>query len=451
MPMVDGEGKMTSQSERTRIILKRLLMSDRPMDATRWLVDVVIAAGAFGFGMLQMTISVNLLLPDEFTRMMLGIRSFAPSALAILAVVLTCLPLVIRERFPWAAFALCAGFWLFFTHLLEIWTLSLAGPLVALFTVAYERSRIECIVGGVLMLGCVFVTPFLASAYPSSFNNFILLQNTIIVVAVTLAGYAFHVREEFLEAAEERAVQAEQLREAERLRAEEALRTAEAEASQRVEAERVRIAREVHDITAHSLSAVNIQSSVALRLMDDDPQAAKDAMQAVRDTSKDALAEMRAMIGVLRGDAPDAQTHPTQGTERLGDLLDYLESAGIQGIVDEAEYDRTQVPAYIDIALFGIAREAVTNIVRHAHATHASLRLERRGDVVILSVADDGQGVMEGESPSGHGLQGMRERVHVLGGTFQTGASKAGGFALEARIPLSTASNSHSSQGGVEA
>lgn len=438
--------------------LKSLLVSNRPMNATRWLVDGVVAAGAFGFGMLQMTIAVNLLLPDEFTRLMLGIRALAPSALAITGILLTCLPLIGRERLPWPAFALCTGFWLLFTHLLGIGTFSLAGPLIALFTVAYDRSRTECLMAGILLLCCVLAVPLLTPGPASPFNNLILLQNAILVVAVSLAGYAFHMREDFLEAAEARAQQAEQLQEAERLRAEEALRTADAEASRRVEAERVRIAREVHDITAHSLSAVSIQASAALRLMEADPAAAKDSLEAVRVTAKDALGEMRAMIGVLRGDAPEAQTRPTQGTDRLGDLLDYLESAGIRASVDESAYDKARVPAYIDIALFGIAREAVTNIVRHSHATHASLRLAVGEGAATLQVIDDGVGMAPGELVTGHGLEGMRERVNVLGGQFEAAAreggegseeGKRGGFALTARIPLAGPQESLHQEGSI--
>lgn len=203
---------------------------------------------------------------------------------------------------------------------------------------------------------------------------------------------------------------------------------------------------------------MSIQASAALRLMEADPAAAKDSLEAVRVTAKDALGEMRAMIGVLRGDAPEAQTRPTQGTDRLGDLLDYLESAGIRASVDESGYDKSQVPAYIDIALFGIAREAVTNIVRHSQATHASLRLAVGEGAATLQAIDDGVGMASGEPIAGHGLEGMRERVNVLGGQFEAGAreggkegeeGKRGGFALTARIPLAGPQESLHQEGSI--
>ncbi len=422
--------------------LKDLLVSSRPMNATRWLVDGVIAAGAFGFGMLQMTIAVNLLLPDEFTRLMLGIRALAPSALAITGILLTCLPLIGRERLPWPAFALCTGFWFLFTHLLGIGTLSLVGPLIALFTVAYDRSRTECLTAGILLLGCVLVVPFLTPGPASPFNNLILLQNATLVVAVSLAGYAFHVREDFLEAAETRALQAEQLQEAERLRAEEAFRTAEAEASQRVEAERVRIARELHDVTAHSLSAVSIQAAVAERLLESDPEAAKQAIVKVRKVAKEALGDMRAMVGVLRGDE-DAQMEPTEGTDRMGSLVEYLEGAGVECDLFMYGYDRAVVPAHVDVALFGIVREACTNIVRHAQATKATIDLRDLGESIVLYVCDDGCGMPDGLTASGHGIEGMAERIRLLDGAFAVTERSEGGTCVQASIPATWKGRAH--------
>lgn len=419
--------------------LKGMLVQPKRLSAMQWLMDAAIACGAFGFGMLQMTLSVNLFLPDEFTRLMLGIQSITPSAFAIMGVLLTCLPLIVRQKLPWVAFAACVGAWVAFAMALQIATLALVGPLVALFTVAYERSRMECVIAALILLACVLASPVLIPAAHSPFDNLMLFMNAMLVVAVSLAGYAFHVREDFLEAAETRAVQAERIQEVERLRAEEACRTADAEASRRVEAERLRIAREVHDITAHSLSAVSIQAALALRLMDSDPDSAKEAMELARKTSKDALSEMRAMIGVLRDGAADRASEPTHGTDRLGDLIDYLEAAGVRASLDEERYDRSRVPAYIDIALFGIAREAVTNIVRHAGATHAQIALALMGGAAVLEVADDGCGgeaAKEADAPMGHGIQGMRERVGVLGGRMEAAPLAEGGFSVRVSIPL---------------
>lgn len=429
--------------------LRRGLVQPGRLSATRWLVDAVIACGAFGFSMLQMTLSLDLFLPDQFTRLMLGIRSVAPSALAIVAVAATCAPLVVREKLPWVAFALCAFFWMAFSLMLGIQTLSLAGPLVALFTVACLRSRVGCAVAAGILLGCVLGLPVLTPQAHSPFNNMMLLMNVALVAAVALAGYALHVRSDYLKEAEARATQAERLQEVERLRAEEACRTADAEASRRVEAERVRIAREVHDITAHSLSAVSIQAALALRLMDADPGAAKEAMELARSTSKEALSEMRAMIGVLRGGADARETEPTRGTDRLGDVVDFLEAAGVRASLDETCYERGQVPAYVDIALFGIAREAATNIVRHAGAQRAWICLALLDGCAHLEVADDGRGCTAAGAAAGHGIRGMRERTGVLGGSLEVACRAGGGTAVRARIPLAAPQGRSGAEGGT--
>lgn len=150
-----------------------------------------------------------------------------------------------------------------------------------------------------------------------------------------------------------------------RRRLAEAERTREELAARRVADERVRIAREVHDITAHSLSAVTIQAAAAERLIDLNPAAAKEAIADIRSVSKSSLDEIRSLIGVLRGDEA-AEHAPAEGTERMGDVVSFLQRAGIEVDFDESDYDKAQVPAFVDMALFSLARESATNAVRHA-------------------------------------------------------------------------------------
>ena len=270
------------------------------------------------------------------------------------------------------------------------------------------------------------------------------------MAAAAFAGYAIQVRQDYLRAAEERAAEAE--------------RTRETEAERRVAEERVRIAREVHDITAHSLSAVSIQAAAAERLIDSDPAAAKEAIATVRATSKGALDDIRAMIGVLRSGEGAAQTSPTESTEQIDALAAYLEGAGVSCELDTAHYDRTAVPAHVDVALFGIAREATTNVVRHAQARHVRIVLRTvapaatPGAVVgsaapaasapvanapvafaEIIVEDDGKGCSDAAAAAaagGHGIEGMGERVRVLGGTFGAAPRAEGGFRVHAVVPL---------------
>ena len=293
--------------------------------ATDWLIDAVIAAGAFGFCCLQLTVAVNLLIPDEFMRRLMGIQAMVPSGLSLLAIALTTLPLVLRRKCPWAVFVWCLVSWGLLQAELNGIALSVAGPLIALFTLASARSRAEAAIACAVMCLVLLFAP----APPEQsriLTQLTVFQNMALALAAAFAGYALHEHQERTRAIEERAIAAE--------------RSREAEARRRVEAERVSIAREVHDITAHSLSAVSIQAAAAERLVDRDPAAAKEAIAEVRRTAKGALEEIRAMIGVLRAEEGPAETTPTQGTDRMGDLVSYLEGADIEVTLDETAYDR---------------------------------------------------------------------------------------------------------------
>jgi signal transduction histidine kinase len=195
-------------------------------------------------------------------------------------------------------------------------------------------------------------------------------------------------------------------------RLEQAELTREKEAQRRVEEERLRIAREIHDITAHSLSAVNVQANLALRLIDANPEAAKNSVEAISKTSKQALAEMRGVVGAMRAGASDA---PTQGMSAVDTLADYLRAAGLECAINNNGYASDSVPAYIDLALFGITREAVTNVVRHAQATRTTITFGINENTAYVEVVDNGIGAT---SPEGNGILGMRERASVFGGTF---------------------------------
>lgn len=425
--------------------LKEAIYSKQPMSKTDWLVDIVIAAGAFGFGLLQLNVSANLLVPDEFIRRIIGIRSVVPSGAVVALVALACAPLIVRRKMPWIAFAACLAFWLFGEFYAGAISLSLAGSLVALFTVSYERTLSEGVAALAITLLAVVLVPYTSGT--GTLSTLLLAQNAILAVAVALGGYALHNRQDYLLAAEARAEEAEALRQSEARRAEQAERTRETEAQRRVEEERVRIAREVHDITAHSLSAVSIQAAAAERLVDSDPDGAKAAIAAVRETAKGALDEMRAMVNVLRsGDIASGEgrsgtsleTQPTQGTNQLSELGRYLENAGVAARIDASGYDRGIIPAYIDVALFGIAREATTNIVKHAGAKEARIVLKIQDGAACLEVQDDGCGASEGmiQQAAGHGIEGMRERLNLLGGKLAFAEGEGGGLHMEASIPL---------------
>ncbi len=410
--------------------MEDFLKSSRSMSSKDWAIDVVVALVAFAAACVQLMLTVSsIIIPDLALRQYLGLVNIVPEFGVFVALALTTFPLAVRRVFPWpvAVFVLVAHFAL--QNVYASVALSPVGLLVALFTLASERSLGEAVVAAVLaMLGFLLfpgssVTPVLAF--------FMQVQNLGLIAAATAAGYGFRTHQAYVAETERRAAEAE--------------RTREEEAARRVEEERVRIAREVHDITAHSLSAVSVQTAAAERLIDRDPEAAKEAIAAARNTAKSALDDIRGMIGVLRhGDAP-AETAPAAGTDRFSDIADYLQRAGVACLVEDAAYDRAHVPAHVDLALFAIAREAATNIVKHAEASRAMIRLSSVDGVADLLVSDDGRGygspLQPGRYPaasdgSGNGILGMAERARLLGGSLEAGDLPEGGFAVHARVPF---------------
>lgn len=410
--------------------MEDFLKSSRSMSSKDWAIDVVVALVAFAAACVQLMLTVSsIIIPDLALRQYLGLVNIVPEFGVFVALAVTTFPLAVRRVFPWPVFLFLLVVHCAFQNVYTGLALSPAGLLVALFTVAAERSVKEALVAAALaMVGMIL---FPGSSVTQSMAFFVQIQNLGLIAAVTAAGYGVRTHRAYVTETERRAAEAE--------------RTREEEAARRVEEERVRIAREVHDITAHSLSAVSIQTAAAERLIDRDPAAAKEAIAAARATAKSALDDIRSMIGVLRhGDAP-AETAPAAGTDRLSDIAGYLRRAGVACRIDDAAYRRAQVPAHIDLALFAIAREAATNIVKHAGASRATIRLSSAGAVADLVVSDDGRGcgsaLRKGLRPraadgAGNGILGMAERARLLGGSLEAGDLPEGGFAVHARVPF---------------
>lgn len=410
--------------------MEALLNRLHAMTLKDWAIDIAVAAAAFAIacGQLMLTVS-SIIFPDLALRQYLGLVDVRPDFAAFVCLALTTFPLVVRRIVPWttAVFVLvvyCASQTLFSSY-----TLFPIGVVVALFTLAATRPLPETI--GAAALSVAGLVLFPASSVTPTLAFYVQVQNLCLIVAGAAAGYGYQTHRACVVATEQRAAEAE--------------RTREEEAARRVEEERVRIAGEVHDITAHSLSAVSIQTAAAERLIDRDPQAAKEAIAAARSTAKGALDDIRSMIGVLRHGDNVAEKAPSAGTDRLPDLKLYLQQAGIECTVDTSSYMRSDVPAHVDLALFAISREAATNMVRHAHATQAAFVLTTRQSDARLIITDNGTGsgapfrcdsfptAQDGE---GNGMLSMAQRAQVLGGTFAAGDAPQGGFRIEVRIPF---------------
>jgi signal transduction histidine kinase len=222
-------------------------------------------------------------------------------------------------------------------------------------------------------------------------------------------------------------------------------RSREEEVLRRAGEERIRMARDLHDVVAHNISVINVQANTALHLMDRQPERARSALTTINDVSKQALIELRSVLGVLRdvdanGVAAGAPRAPTPGLARLGDLLDHAAAAGLVVRVEE-EGQRVQLPADVDVAAYRIIQEALTNSARHSGGPTATVRLGYGNDALRVAVEDDGRS-RHSDRPasrpdgSGHGVAGMTERAAALGGMLEAGPRPEGGFSVRAWLPL---------------
>ncbi|WP_425248130.1 sensor histidine kinase [Streptomyces sp. NEAU-NA10] len=202
-------------------------------------------------------------------------------------------------------------------------------------------------------------------------------------------------------------------------------------ARRRADEERLRIARELHDVLAHSLSVINVQAGVGLALLDSHPEQARTALTTIKSASKEALGEVRQVLDTLRtpGDAPRA---PAPGLDRLPELVEQAARAGLTVAVTG---EPPRLPPGTDLAAFRIVQEALTNVVRHSGSRHARVRLDQAGGTLRLRIDDDGPAAHTDAGGGGNGLAGMRERAAALGGTIEAGPRDDGGFRVLAVLP----------------
>jgi signal transduction histidine kinase len=214
----------------------------------------------------------------------------------------------------------------------------------------------------------------------------------------------------------------------EREREEHALRAAQDE--------RARIARELHDVVAHHLSVVAVQAGAARLVAEERPEDARAALARIEDVSRNALAEMRRLLGVLRSPETGSDRSPQPGLGGLESLLEPVRRAGIR-VVTEVRGEPRPLPAELDLTAFRIVQEAVTNTLRHSGATALRVVVGYGDDDLQIEVVDDGSGPAPDprDRGNGQGIRGMRERAAMFGGSIDAGV-EAGGFAVRARLPI---------------
>ncbi|MFJ6049516.1 sensor histidine kinase [Streptomyces sp. NPDC092307] len=353
-----------------------------------------------------------------------------PEPFSLLLMLLGATALVFRRRQPRAVLAVTCGL-----SLLELTTGEPRAPVamctvIALYTVASRTDRPTTWRIGLLTMAGLTGVAMLAGPLPW------YAQENIGIFAWTgmaaAAGDAVRSRRAFVDAIRERAERAE--------------RTREEEARRRVAEERLRIARDLHDVVAHHIALVNVQAGVAAHVMDKRPDQAKEALAHVRDASRSALNELRATVGLLRqsGD-PEAPTEPAPGLGVLDELVDTFRHAGlpVEVIVQlDGTPQAGALPAAVDLAAYRVIQEALTNVRKHAGpGAKAEVSVVRVGPSVEVTVLDDG-GESADPAPEptdpggGHGLLGMRERTGALGGTCFAGPRFGGGYRVHAILPL---------------
>jgi signal transduction histidine kinase len=245
--------------------------------------------------------------------------------------------------------------------------------------------------------------------------------NASIVVVFFYVGYIGRVRRDYLE---ERAARLEREREEEAHRA--------------VARERARIARELHDVIAHSVGLITVQAGAANLVFDENPQAALSSLSSIERTGRLALGELRRLLGVLRTDDQGEDLRPQPSLDRLDELVAEVEEAGVEVTVT-VEGDLRNLPTAVGLSAYRILQEGLTNVLKHAGRwARADVVVRRTQDQLILEVADDGRGAPSEVSKvvGGHGLIGMRERVALFGGRMSSGPRSGGGFFVRNEIPL---------------
>jgi signal transduction histidine kinase len=204
--------------------------------------------------------------------------------------------------------------------------------------------------------------------------------------------------------------------------------------------ERTRIARELHDVIAHNVGLMVVQAQGARRVLDRDPERAREALETIERTGRAALGEMRRSLGALRKPGSDVPLAPQPGVESLGALLEQARRSGLD-VELITEGDPAPLAAALDLSVYRIVQEALTNTLKHAGPVHARVRVRYGGDAVEVEISDDGapgQPRSGGATDGGHGLVGMRERVALHGGRLHAGERPQGGFVVRASLPLTS-------------
>ncbi len=361
-----------------------------------------------------------------FLLALLGIGTIVPNHwLRLPATALVVVPVVFRRRSPLLAFAIAAA-----GGALQV-AFTRAGPspsdlaiLVLLYTVAAYRPRRQSVTALVICLAgsavaVVVWAPYRLGLFQWLFFGSVMFGGSVLIAWVL--GDSMRYRRAYYLSLEDRAARLE----AER----------DAQAKIAVAAERARIARELHDVVAHNVSVMVVQADGAGYVLRSDPERAAAAIAAVSRTGRQALTEMRRLLGVLRAGDEDEALAPVPGLDQLRELLDQARTAGLS-VSFRLQGAPRKLPEGAELAAYRVVQESLTNTRKHGGpAAAASVTLRYESDGLVVQVTDDGLGAAAEADGAGHGLTGMRERIAMYGGTVQAGPLPAGGYQVTARLP----------------
>jgi signal transduction histidine kinase len=344
-----------------------------------------------------------------------------PDALGLSLAALCTLPVAFRRRRP---------FVLLVAVIVPEWALDMLGyssglagmgALVLLYTVAAHRGLALSLAAILIDLGAYAVDAVIQPPQAEWASHIVIVA---FMLLAWVCGRTVRLRRAYLAELVQRADRLERAREAD-------TRAARAE-------ERSRIARELHDVVAHHVSVMTVQAAAARKMLDSNPGVARDALTAIEDVGRTAMAEMRKIVGVLRTDGP-AEREPQPGVRDLPALVEQMREAGLRTRL-RVEGEQGTLPPGVDLAAYRLVQEALTNSLRHAGpAASAWVTVRNEPAELTVQVEDDGRGVagrparIKGQ---GHGLMGIRERVALYGGVLRIGPRSGGGFEVRARFPL---------------
>jgi signal transduction histidine kinase len=340
---------------------------------------------------------------------------------AYLLVTAAGIALAVRRRWPVGVWAFTVVLVSAYSMLGYVYGAALIAPTIALYAVvAVSRIRRAVVLGAVsivvLMAAGGVLGPFPVLGGPVTVVPFEIL------VAVGM-GMATANRRAYIAEVQDRAERAE--------------RSRDEEARRRVDSERLRIARELHDVVAHTMATISVQAAAAAHVLVDPPIEAAESIAAIRAASKEGLRELRTILNILRQADDRDQVQPTPGLDQLDVLVGTIRRAGVATKVSVAG-ELPPLPPAVDVAAYRIIQESLTNVLRHAGPATATVTIAVRDGCLTVQVGDSGGGLRNrsGDAPAGHGLIGMRERAASAGGTLEAGPGPHGGFEVRARLPV---------------